>query len=76
MRLLRIQYSSRKTVIYHPSLSDIAKRLRCVFGQHDYETVLEYQSVGAKEEMCIHCMKQRYHVERAASFAVNAHKVA
>jgi hypothetical protein len=67
MRLIRVQTSSRKTVIYHPSLGDIWRRLRCSAGVHEYETVLEYPSVGAKEEMCLHCMKERYTVNPAAA---------
>lgn len=62
MRLLRVQHSSHRTVIYHPSFDDLVKRLRCVFGAHEYETVVEYPSVGAKEEMCLHCLKERYSV--------------
>ena len=76
MRLLRIQTSSRKTVIYHPSFSDILSRLHCVVGLHEYETVLEYPSVGAKEEMCLHCMKERYSVDPQESIASNASSTA
>ena len=67
MRLIRVQSSSRKTVIYHPSLGDVLGRLRCIVGVHEYETVLEYPSVGAKEEMCLHCMKERYTVNLQAA---------
>lgn len=63
MRLMRVHMSSRKTVIYHPSLGDILNRLHCLFGAHTFETVLEYPSVGAKEEMCVHCLKERYSVD-------------
>ncbi len=62
MRLLRVQHSPRRTVIYHPSFGDLLKRLRCLLGAHEYETVLEYPSVGAKEEMCLHCLKERYSI--------------
>lgn len=65
MRLIRIQSSPRKTVIYHPSLSDILSRTRCLLGKHAYETVLEYPSVGAREEMCMHCLKHRHILERS-----------
>lgn len=67
MRLIRIQSSPRKTVIYHPSLSDILARLRCFFGRHAYETVLEYPSVGAREEMCLHCLKHVHIIEKPAA---------
>ncbi|HXG00699.1 MAG TPA: hypothetical protein VNL69_07925 [Bacteroidota bacterium] len=74
MRLLRIEHAARRTVIYHPSLADISKRLQCFVGRHEYVVVREYPSVGAKEEMCAHCLKERYllarpavHVERPAS---------
>jgi len=60
MRLLRVHISARKTVIYHPSFADVWNRLRCIVGRHRYETVLEYPSVGAKEEMCLHCLKVRH----------------
>ncbi len=71
MRLLRVQSSARKTVIYHPSFGDIAHRLQCVFAVHEYETVREYPSVGAREEMCLHCMKERYSVHLQESIASN-----
>ncbi len=63
MRLFRVQSSPRKTVIYHPSFEDVWKRSRCVLGVHEFETVLEYPSIGAKEDMCLHCMKLRYTVD-------------
>lgn len=68
MRLLRVQISSRKTVIYHPSFADVWKRIRCMFGWHEFEMVLEYPSVGAKEDMCIHCLKERYTVMHRSEF--------
>ncbi|MBI5473493.1 MAG: hypothetical protein HY961_14210 [Ignavibacteriae bacterium] len=73
MRLIRIHASARKTVIYHPSLADVWNRALCLAGRHDYETVLEYPSIGAKEDMCVHCMKARYsvHALAAASRPVN-----
>ena len=69
MRILRVQHAARKTVIYHPSISDLWKRMRCLFGMHEYETVLEYPSVGAKEEMCMHCMNERYSVKSRSVIA-------
>lgn len=63
MRLIRVHSFPRKTVIYHPSFGDVWKRIRCKFGWHEYEIVLEYASVGAKEEMCVHCMKERYSID-------------
>ncbi|MDL1893846.1 hypothetical protein FBQ87_13310 [Sphingobacteriales bacterium CHB3] len=72
MRFIRVHMSSRKTVIYHPSFGDIWKRLRCVFGVHSYETVLEYPSAGAKEEMCVHCLKERYTVNLQAAASYKA----
>lgn len=65
MRLLRIEHAARRTVIYHPSLADIWKRLQCLVGRHEYVAVREYPSVGAKEEMCAHCLKERYLLARA-----------
>jgi hypothetical protein len=76
MRLIRVQSSARKTVIYHPSLADVWNRLRCVFGLHEYETVLEYASVGAKEYMCLHCMKQRYTINLQAEVAAKTSSAA
>ena len=76
MRLIRVQSSARKTVIYHPSLMDVVKRIRCIFGLHEYETVLEYASVGAKEDMCLHCMKQRYTIVRGPAIIAKASTVA
>ena len=64
--------SSRKTVIYHPSFGDVWNRMRCVLGMHDYETVLEYPSVGAREEMCLHCMKERYSMNPGVAVASRA----
>jgi hypothetical protein len=76
MRLIRVQHSARKTVIYHPSFGDVMRRVRCLFGVHRYETVLEYASVGAKEELCMHCMKARYSIERSAVAQISASKSA
>ncbi len=69
MRLLRIEHAERRTVIYHPSPEDIWKRLRCFVGRHEYVAVREYPSVGAKEEMCAHCLKERYLLGRTAVHA-------
>lgn len=74
MRLIRVQHSARKTVIYHPSFGDVMRRVLCIFGVHRYETVLEYASVGAKEELCIHCTKARYRIEHAATTRIPAPK--
>lgn len=63
MRLVRVQLSARKTVIYHPSFTDVLHRVRCIFGRHQYEVVRAYPSVGAKEEMCLHCLKERYSLD-------------
>ena len=74
MRLFRLQLSSRKTVIYHPSPGDVWKRVRCLFGVHEYEVVRAYPSVGATEELCLHCLKERYTVElRQAGHAKTPH---
>jgi hypothetical protein len=74
MRLIRVQHSARKTVIYHPSFGDLMRRAFCLFGVHQYETVLEYASVGAKEELCIHCMKARYRIEQPSTARIAATK--
>lgn len=76
MRLLRVEHASRRTIIYHPSLGDIVKRLRCVFGLHEYTTVRSYASVGAKEEMCLHCLKERYRLEKSTAPSVRASSAA
>ncbi|MBX2990161.1 MAG: hypothetical protein KF749_03225 [Bacteroidetes bacterium] len=76
MRFIRVHISSRKTVIYHPSFGDIWKRLCCMFGVHEYEIVLEYPSAGAKEEMCVHCLKERYSVDLQAAAAYKASSTA
>ncbi len=76
MRLIRVQHSARKTVIYHPSFGDVLRRARCLLGVHVYETVLEYASIGAKEELCVHCMKARYRIEHPSSAALTASKSA
>ena len=60
MRLCRVFVYSRKVVIYHATWADIWHRVQCLFGLHEYLTVMEYQSVGAKEERCLHCLKARY----------------
>jgi adenylyl- and sulfurtransferase ThiI len=75
MRFIRVQSSPRKTVIYHPSLMDVAKRIRCIFGVHEYETVLEYPSVGAREDMCLHCMKERYTIDPSLAVAAKTSTV-
>lgn len=72
MKLLRVEHSARRTVIYHPSLEDVWKRLRCFFGVHEFETVLEYPSIGAKEEMCLHCLKERYLLGKPAPAIVRS----
>lgn len=72
MRLLRIEFSRHRTIIYHPSVEDVVKRLCCIIGLHEYETVLEYRSVGAKEEMCLHCLKARYTLATHTPVAVDA----
>jgi hypothetical protein len=74
MRLIRVQHSARKTVIYHPSFGDLMRRVLCIFGVHRYETVLEYASVGAKEDLCIHCMKARYRIEPSIASRIPAPK--
>lgn len=76
MRLLRVEHASRRTVIYHPSLQDIIKRLRCVVGLHEYATVRAYPSVGAKEEMCLHCLKERYLLGKPAVTVVHPSRAA
>lgn len=60
MRLFRIYFLPRKIVIYHITWVDILRKIQCIFGSHEYLTVMEYQSVGAKEERCVHCLKARY----------------
>jgi hypothetical protein len=76
MRLIRVQHAARKTVIYHPSFGDLMKRVLCLLGVHQYETVLEYASVGAKEDLCMHCMKARYRIEQPATTGIPASKSA
>jgi hypothetical protein len=60
MRLLRVRLQPRKVVIYHATWGDVKNGLFCLVGRHVYELVREYPRVGAKEEMCLHCMKARY----------------
>jgi len=60
MRLFRVYFYPRKVVIYHTTWSDIRRRMQCIIGSHEYLTVMEYQSVGAKEERCLHCLRARY----------------
>jgi hypothetical protein len=67
MRLVRIQIQPRKVVIYHATLADIVSRALCLVGKHAYEAVREYPRVGAKEEMCVHCLKPRYTLAPAGS---------
>ncbi|MER3524235.1 MAG: hypothetical protein C4326_09260 [Ignavibacteria bacterium] len=76
MRLLRVEFSRHRTIIYHPSIEDMVKRLRCKVGLHEYETVLEYPSVVAKEEMCLHCLKARYTLAARRVVAVDASRTA
>jgi hypothetical protein len=63
MRLVRLYFYRRKVVIYHATWEDIRNRLLCLVGVHEYLTVMEYPSVGAKECRCLHCLKARYTLE-------------
>jgi hypothetical protein len=63
VRIIRVNFSPRKIVIYHATWADLRCRMRCLVGLHDYGTVKEYKSVGAKEEMCLHCLKEKYTID-------------
>lgn len=63
MRLVRLYFYKRKIVIYHATPADIMHAVRCILQRHEYVTVMEYPSVGAKEERCIHCTKPRYRID-------------
>ncbi len=67
MRLFRIFFHPRKIIIYHATWRDVWLKLRCLFGFHEYLTVVEYKSVGASEKCCLHCMKQKYCYEPKTS---------
>jgi hypothetical protein len=64
MRLFRLYFYPRKIVIYHATWDDLLHKAQCLVRMHEYLTVMEYPSVGAKEERCLHCLKPRYRIDR------------
>ena len=67
MRLFRLYFYPRKVVVYHATWNDLWHRVRCLFRVHEYLTVMQYPSVGAREERCLHCLKPRYRIDGQAT---------